>query len=108
MLGTYPLAHAVSRIGSANVTSQGQFPSGSKMTKVGRRHRDLKTYRNWWAEKVGNWCSLTGLTQRAKGSRRVRVDEASKQPLHPDKAQIKVDVILAKALYPAWVGRGVL
>jgi len=28
----------------------------------------------------------------------------SKQPLYPDQAQVKVDVILAEALYPAWVG----
>jgi hypothetical protein len=32
----------------------------------------------------------------------------SKQPLYPDEAQVKVYVKLAEALYPAWVGRGVL
>jgi hypothetical protein len=27
-----------------------------------------------------------------------------KQPLYPDEAQVKVDVILAESLYPAWLG----
>jgi hypothetical protein len=37
-------------------------------------------------------------------SLRDRLEIWSKEPLYPDETQVQVDVILAKTLYPAWVG----